>query len=66
MTTHWQSVKGVVMRGHQVASGRGDTTPYPDSSIRMQKPFFREHGLELDGLFEGTLNVSIAPHCCPR
>lgn len=59
--SHWQAVKGVVMAGHQVASGRGDTSPYPDSSIRMQKPFFRERGLDLDGLFEGTLNISIAP-----
>ena len=59
--TNWQGIKGIVMRGHQVASGQGDTTPYPDSSIRMQKPFFRERGLDLDGLYEGTLNISIAP-----
>lgn len=57
----WQTVKGLVMPGHQVASGHGESTPYPQGSISMQKPFFRERGLDLEGCYEGTLNVSIAP-----
>lgn len=54
-------IPGVVVRGHGVASGQGAGTPYPRGSVAMQKPFFAAAGLSLDGLFEGTLNVSIAP-----
>ncbi len=60
--SQWQSVTGIVMRGHGVASGRGPNSPYPISSLRMQKPFFKERGLDLSAYFEGTLNLSIAPH----
>jgi hypothetical protein len=62
INTVWFRVDGVVMRGHGVASGRGPHSPYPISSLHMQKPFFKERGLDLAGYFEGTLNLSIAPH----
>jgi hypothetical protein len=62
MSDNWMSVAGVVQRGHGVASGRGPDSPYPISSLRMQSPFFRERGLDLSAYFEGTLNLSIAPH----
>jgi hypothetical protein len=58
----WQTVASVVMRGHGVASGRGPNSPYPIGSLRLQKPFFAAQGLDLSPYFEGTLNLSIAPH----
>lgn len=57
----WLRALGTVVQGHGVASGRGAGTPYPQGSVTMQKPFFAALGLSLDGLFEGTLNISIAP-----
>jgi hypothetical protein len=57
----WLRVPGTVARGHGVASGQGAGTPYPRGSLAMQKPFFARLGLNLDGLYEGTLNLSIAP-----
>ena len=62
MSDNWSSVAGVVQRGHGVASGRGPNSPYPISSLRMQAPFFKARGLDLSPYFEGTLNLSIAPH----
>lgn len=55
-------VDGVVEQGHQVASGRSPNSPYPAGSIELQKPFFKELGLDLSSFFDGTLNVSIRPH----
>lgn len=52
----------MVVRGHGVASGRGADSPYPISSLHLQKPFFKERGLDLAQYFEGTLNLSITPH----
>jgi hypothetical protein len=50
---------GVVVEGHQVASG--PSVVYPYGSLERQKPFFKEGGLDLDRFFTGTLNISIAP-----
>lgn len=54
-------VEGFVVRGHQVASGLGESSPYPEGSIHMQKPFFHARGLDLDDYHEATLNISISP-----
>ncbi|MEM9770031.1 MAG: hypothetical protein AAF889_00250 [Cyanobacteria bacterium P01_D01_bin.73] len=54
-------VDGVVIAGHGVASGRSPQSPYPESTIALQKPHFKAGGLDLDGYFEGTLNISISP-----
>lgn len=54
-------VDGVVLQGHQIASGKAKDSPYPAGSITMQIPFFKEHGLDLSDYFPGTLNVSISP-----
>lgn len=62
MGKHWIKIQGVVEQGHQVASGRSPDTPYPAGSIELQKPFFRELGLDLTAFFDGTLNVSIRPY----
>jgi CTP-dependent riboflavin kinase len=55
------TVNGIVVEGHQVASGKGKASPYPEGSIAMQIPFFQQLGLDLKSFFPGTLNVSIAP-----
>lgn len=57
----WITVPGVVVSGHQVASGRATNSPYPRGTIEMQIPHFQARGLDLSGLFLGTLNVAIAP-----
>jgi len=54
--------KAIVTEGHRVASGRAEDSPYPDSSIRMQSPYFNKHGVELDSYYAATLNLSIAPY----
>ena len=55
----WTVVTGTILAGHQVASK--PSAHYPQGTIEMQEPFFRERGLDLTGFFRGTLNISIAP-----
>lgn len=57
----WIEVEGTVIRGHGVASGSGKSSPYPEGTVKLQKPFFEALGLDLAGFHEGTLNVDIAP-----
>jgi hypothetical protein len=61
MAEDWFSVTGTVCQGFRVASGQNTESPYPESTIAMQMPFFYDRGLDLSGYFSGTLNVSIAP-----
>lgn len=56
------SIWGIVKPGHQVASGQAKDSPYERGTIAMQLPFFRDLGLDLQGFFLGTLNISLAPH----
>src|SRR6185503_17786920 len=58
----WIRISGIVDRGHQVASGMASDNPYPNGTIKMQIPFFKERGLDLGSFFQGTLNVSISPN----
>jgi len=60
MTNSWARINGRVVKGHQVASR--PSKDYPYSSLEKQKPYFRSLGLDLDPYFNGTLNISIAPH----
>ena len=53
------TVKGIVVKGHQVASRPSDVYPY--GTLEKQKPFFKECGLDLDQFYNGTLNISISP-----
>lgn len=55
-------LNGIIIEGHQVASGQGASTPYPESSIKMQTPHFKEKGLDISMYYSGTLNVSIKPY----
>jgi hypothetical protein len=57
----WQKVRGVIVRGHGVASGVSGDVRFPGGTIRMQAPYFRALGLEIEGFHPGTLNISIAP-----
>jgi hypothetical protein len=60
-------VLATVVQGHGVASGRAASDRrFPDGTIKLQKPHFKECGLDFDTYFDhdyvnGTLNLSIAP-----
>lgn len=56
-----QSVRGVILRGHGVASGTGSDRRYPAGTLELQRPHFTQRGLDLSCYHEGTLNVDIAP-----
>ncbi|MEM8720068.1 MAG: hypothetical protein AAGE84_12255 [Cyanobacteria bacterium P01_G01_bin.39] len=60
--SYFTAVTGIVKPGHQVASGNAPNSPYERGTLEMQLPFFRNLGLDLTGLFLGTLNISIAPY----
>ena len=48
-----------VVQGHQVASGRAVNSPFPSSTIAMQKPIFAALGLDLVDVFNGTINLEL-------
>lgn len=54
-------IPATVVRGHRVASGQNGDPRFPGGTIRMQLASFASLGLDLSGLYPGTLNVSIAP-----
>lgn len=54
-------IKGKIVKGHGVASGISKTTPYPNGSLEMQFPFFKEMGLDLFHYYLGTINIDISP-----
>ena len=60
MSSQWVLLKGVIVRGYRVASGPSQDYPY--GTLERQKPIFKSRGLDLDGYFEGTLNIDIRPH----
>lgn len=57
---NWRTFSGEVVRGHQVASRRSEH--YPEGTIKLQSPFFKERGLDLAGYYSATLNISIFPY----
>src|SRR5262245_48411380 len=60
--TSWQSLNVRVIPGYKVASGLNSDPRFPGGTLRMQAPFFRKLGFELDNYHGGTINVSLAPH----
>lgn len=59
--TPWFQLKGILKQGYRVASG--PSAAYPGyGSIEKQKPYFKALGLDLDAMFNGTLNISIEPY----
>ncbi len=57
-----KKIQGKIIPGHGVASGKGKDSRYPKGTLRLQAPYFKERGLELEDYYLGTLNVDIAPH----
>jgi len=55
------TLKGRLKKGYRVASG--PSKAYPEyGSIEKQKQYFKKLGLNLSRMFNGTLNISIAPY----
>jgi hypothetical protein len=52
-------ISGVIVAGYRVASG--PSKDYPYGTLEKQIPLFKQHGLNLERFYPGTLNVSIAP-----
>ena len=62
MIKDWIKVTGIITKGHQVASGMAKDSPYPQGTIKMQTPFFKQLGLDISEFFPGTLNINIRPY----
>jgi hypothetical protein len=60
MNTAWNLIPGKVVAGYRVASGPSQDYPY--GALERQRPLFKALGLDLDGYFNGTLNIDIRPH----
>lgn len=60
MEPGWISLAGTVKRGYRVASGPSQDYPY--GALDRQRPIFKTRGLDLDGYFNGTLNIDIRPY----
>ena len=56
-----QIFKGEVVRGHQVASGQAEDSPYPLGTLAMQRSYFSELGLDMASFHLATINVDISP-----
>ena len=57
--TQWIRVNGVLAQGYRVASGPSSNYPY--GALERQRPLFKARGFDLDGYFNGTLNIDIRP-----
>jgi len=55
----WSWVQGTLVEGYRVASA--PSKDYPYGALDRQRPIFKSRGLDLDGYFNGTLNVDIRP-----
>ncbi|MBN1449421.1 MAG: hypothetical protein JW963_00250 [Anaerolineales bacterium] len=53
------SIHGILVEGYRVASG--PSRDYPYGTLDRQRPLFKARGLDLDGYFNGTLNIDIHP-----
>jgi hypothetical protein len=60
MTIKWVVLHGVILKGYRVASG--PSKDYPYGALDRQRPIFLQRGLDLNGYFNGTLNVDIRPN----
>jgi hypothetical protein len=59
MSPQWLLLPGLLATGYRVASGPSQDYPY--GALERQRPIFKRRGLDLDGYFNGTLNVDIRP-----
>jgi hypothetical protein len=60
MSAHWTVLNGKIVQGYRVASGPSQDYPY--GALDRQRPVFKARGLDLEGYFNGTLNIDIRPH----
>lgn len=60
MTNQWTLVHGTLVQGYRVASG--PSVDYPYGALDRQRPIFKLRGLDLNGYFNGTLNIDISPY----
>ena len=54
-------VAGKIVIGYGVASGNAEDPRFPEGTLALQWPHFTGGGLDLDGIFRGTINISVAP-----
>jgi hypothetical protein len=59
-TIKWKTLHGSVVMGYRVASG--PSKDYPYGALERQRPIFKARGLDLDGFFNGTLNIDLQPY----
>lgn len=57
----WQTFTARVLQGHRVASGMNRNPRFPGGTLKMQAPFFRELGVDIDAFHPGTINISLTP-----
>ena len=55
-------IEGKVIAGYGVASGKGKDPRYPNGTLMLQVPYFKEKGLDLSSYFRGTINIDISPY----
>ena len=55
-------VLGTVVRGHRVASGLAEDSPYRAGTIELQVPVFRQLGVDLSKYYPATINIDVGPH----
>ena len=60
MNSTWIALQGILVRGYRVASG--PSKDYPYGALERQRPIFKARGLDLEGYFNGTLNIDIRPY----
>lgn len=58
-------LEGTISEGYQLASGLSGNSPFSDGTIKLQSPFFKSRGFDLEKeipeLYWGTLNVDCSP-----
>ena len=54
-------VHGKIVEGHGVASGRSGDPRFPSGTLGLQWKYFEELGLDLSGIYKGTINISVEP-----
>ena len=56
------TVRGIVVRGHRVASGANGDPRFPGGTLAMQAPHFAAAGVDIAQFHAGTINLDVAPY----
>ena len=56
-SNYYKIFKAKLISGYGIASGKSNSSPYPEGSIKMQAPFFKTLGLDISKFWPGTLNL---------